>query len=61
MEMGVQYGIYDISCGGISDLYRPEIERSGGALMSTSFLPESIVCIEVADSDALAVKEPIDY
>lgn len=61
MEMGVQYGIYDIGCGGISDLYRPDIERSGSALMSTSFLPVSIVFIEVADRDALAVKEPIDY
>ena len=61
MEMGVQYGSYDIGCGGISELYRPDIERSGSALMTKSFFPVNIVFIEVADRDALAVQIPIEY
>ena len=61
MEMGVQYGSYDIGCGGISELYRADIERSGSALMTKSFFPVNIVFIEVEDRGALAVKIPIDY
>ena len=61
MEMGVQYGSYDIGCGGISELYRPDIERSGSALMTKSFVPVNIVFIEVADRDALKVRIPIEY
>ena len=61
MEMGVQYGSYDIGCGGISELYREDIERSGSALMTVSFLPVNIVFIEVEDWDALSVKSPIEY
>ena len=61
MEMGVQYGSYDIGCGGISELYRPDIERSGSALMTKSFVPVNIVFIEVEDRDALTVRIPIEY
>ena len=61
MEMGVQYGTYDIGCGGVSELYREDIEYSGSALMTKSFLPVDIVFIQVADWDALKVKIPIEY
>lgn len=61
MEMGVQYGSYDIGCGGISELYRADIERYGSALMTKSFFPVNIVFIEVEDRDALAVRIPIEY
>ena len=61
MEMGVQYGSYDIGCGGISELYRADIERSGSALMTKSFFPVNIVFIEVEDRDALTVRIPIEY
>lgn len=61
MELGVQYDVYDLGCGGISELYREDIERSESALMTASFFPVNIVFIEVADRDALAVKIPIDY
>ena len=61
MEMGVQYGSYDIGCGGISELYRADIERAGSALMTKSFFPVNIVFIEVEDRDALSVKIPIEY
>lgn len=61
MELGVQYGSYDLGCGGISELYRADIERSGSALMSMSFLPVNIVFVEVADREALKIKIPIEY
>lgn len=61
MELGVQYGIYDIGCGGVSELYRDDIEQSGAALMTKSFFPVNVVFIEVADRDAIKVKIPIDY
>lgn len=61
MEMGVQYGTYDIGCGGISELFRGDIERAGSALMTKSFLPINIVFIQVEDFDALKVKIPIEY
>lgn len=61
MEMGLYYGTYDIGVGGISELYREDIEESGVALMSKSFLPVNIVFIEVEDRDALAVQIPIEY
>ena len=61
METGVQYGSYDIGCGGISELYRDDIERSGSALMTKSFFPVNIVFIEVEDRDSLAVRIPIEY
>lgn len=61
METGVQYGSYDIGCGGISELYREDIERSGSALMTKSFFPVNIVFIEVEDRDALKVRIPIEY
>ena len=61
MEMGVQYGSYDIGCGGISELYRPDIERSGSALMTKSFFPVNVVFIEVADREALKVRSVIEY
>ena len=61
MEMGVQYGSYDIGCGGISELYRDDIERSGTALMTKSFYPVSIVFIEVEDRDLLKIRIPIEY
>ena len=61
METGVQYGSYDLGCGGISELYRDDIERSGSALMTKSFLPVNIVFIEVEDRNALKVRIPIEY
>ena len=61
MAMGVQYSTYDIGCGDISELYRPDIEESGSALMTKSFLPVDIVFIEVEDRDALKIKTPIEY
>lgn len=61
MEMGVQYGSYDIGCGGISELYRADIERAGSALMTKSFFPVNIVFIEVEDRDAIEVKIPLEY
>ena len=61
MAMGVQYGTYDIGCGDISELYRPDIEESGSAFMTKSFLPVNIVFIEVEDWDALKVRIPIEY
>ena len=45
MEMGILYGEYDVGCGGISDLYRADIELSGCALMSDAFLPVEIVFV----------------
>ena len=59
--MGVQYSTYDIGCGDISELYRPDIEESGSAFMTKSFLPVNIVFIEVEDWDALKVRIPIEY
>ena len=61
MAMGVQYSTYDIGCGDISELYRPDIEESGSAFMTKSFLPVNIVFIEVEDWDALKVRIPIEY
>ena len=61
METGVQYGSYDIGCGGISELYRADIEKSGSALMTKSFFPVNIVFIEVEDWDKLKIRIPIDY
>lgn len=61
MELGVQYGSYDIGSGGISELYRADIEKSESALMTKSFLPVNIVFIEIEDRDALKVKFPIEY
>ena len=61
MELGVQYGTYDLGCGGISELYRDDIERSNTALMTTSFIPVNIVFVEVEDRDKLKVKMPIEY
>ena len=45
MELGVQYGQYDIGCGGVSESYRPDIELSGGVLMTDTFLPVEIVLV----------------
>lgn len=45
MEFGVQYGEYDIGCGGISELYREDFELSDCALMTASFMPVDIVII----------------
>lgn len=61
MELGVHYGTYDVGGGGVSELYRPDIELSGMALMTTSFFPVNIVFVEVADRGALKVKIPIEY
>ena len=61
MAMGVQYGTYDVGCGDISELYRPDIEESGSAFMTTAFLPVNIVFIEVEDRNALKIKVPIEY
>ena len=61
MELGVEYGTYDIGCGGISELFRGDIELAGMCLMTKSFLPINIVFIQVEDFDALKVKIPIDY
>lgn len=61
MELGVQYGTYDLGCGGMSEMYRDDIERAGTALMTKSFFPVNIVFLEVEDRDALIVKTPLDY
>lgn len=61
MELGVQYNTYDIGCGGISELYRADIEQSGSALMTESFFPVNIVFIEVEDRDALTIRTSINY
>ena len=61
MSLGVQYGSYDIGCGGISELYRGDTERSNSALMTKSFFPVNIVFIEVEDRKALKIRIPIDY
>lgn len=47
MEFGVQYGQYDIGCGGVSEFYRADIELSESSLMTDSFLPVDIVFVVV--------------
>ena len=61
MELGVEYGKYDLGCGGISELYRADIEESGTLFMSACYLPVSIVFIVREDDYAHTVLTPIDY
>lgn len=61
MELGVEYGKYDLGCGGMSDLYRSDIEESGTVFMSSCYLPVNIVFIVREDDYAHTVLTPIDY
>ena len=60
MEVGVQYGEYDIGCGGISEFYRADIELSGSALMTDTVLPVEIVLVVNKDSDQTKSNQSTD-
>lgn len=51
MEFGIQYGQYDVGCGGVSESFRPDLELSGTARMTDSFMPIDIVLVVIDETN----------